>query len=62
MGYFGPPISSDPGIWQGDIMSPLFLNIIVDSIFRELDRQISELSSIVGTSYADDVRIASFVS
>jgi hypothetical protein len=37
MGYFGPPISSDRGIWQGDIMSPLFLNIIVDSIFRKLD-------------------------
>jgi hypothetical protein len=40
-------------------MSPLFLNIIVDSIFRELDRQISEPSSIVGISYADDICIAS---
>jgi hypothetical protein len=52
-------ISSDRSIWQGDIMSPLFLNIIVDSIFRELDWQISEPSSIVGISYADDIRIAS---
>jgi hypothetical protein len=61
MGYFGPPISSDHGICGRETLCLLclFLNIIVDSIFRELDRQISEPSSIVGISYADDIRIAS---
>ena len=56
MGYFGSPIDSDCGIFQGDILSPLFLNIIVDCILRQWHPQIDQ----VGTFYADDGRIAGF--
>ena len=56
MGYHGLPISSERGIWQGDILSPLFLNIIVDCILRQWHRQIGR--DTVGKFYADDGRIA----
>ena len=58
MGYFGPPIDSDKGIWQGDVLSPLFLNIIVDCILREWDSRLSK--QIIGIFYADDGRLADF--
>ena len=56
MGYFGCPIESDRGIWQGDILSPLFLNILVDCILRLWHRQVG--SALVSKFYADDGRIA----
>jgi hypothetical protein len=58
MGYFGPPIYSDRGIWQGDILSPLFLNIIVDCVLRQWYSRISPEQ--VGVFYADDGRIAGY--
>jgi hypothetical protein len=58
MGYYGDPIDSDCGIWQGDILSPLYLLIIVDCILRQWHRQTGDRS--VGKFYADDGRIAGF--
>ena len=58
MGYYGDPIKSDRGIWQGDILSPLFLNVIVDCILHLWHRQIR--FDPVGIFYANDGRIAGF--
>jgi hypothetical protein len=58
MGYYGTPISSDCGIWQGDILSPLLLNIIVDCILRQDLAQL--LRDLIEIFYADDGRLAGF--
>jgi len=59
MGYHGCPISSERGIWQGDILSPMFLNILVDCILRQWHYQVG--SDLVSKFYADDGRVAGFV-
>ena len=56
MGYYSCPIHSARGIWQGDILSPLFLNIIVDCVLRQWHCQVQP--SVVSRFYADDGRIA----
>ena len=58
MGYHGVPISLEHEIWQGDILSPLFLNIIVDCILHQWHHQTGP--DTVGKFYADDGRIAGF--
>jgi hypothetical protein len=56
MGYYGPLINSRCGIWQGSILSPLFLNILVDAVLRLWHRKID--TNVIGTFYADDGRLA----
>ena len=56
MGYHGLPIKSERGIWQGSVLSPLYLNIGVDCILRQWHRRIQRTT--VGKFYADDGRVA----
>ena len=58
MGYHGTSMNSKHGIWQGDILSPLFFNIIVDCILRQWHRQVG--NDQVGKFYAGDGRLAGF--
>lgn len=58
MGYYGSPFGSDRGIWQGCILSPLFLNIILDCILRRWDHLVG--GDQIAVFYADDGRIAGF--
>ena len=58
MGYFSSPISSEQGIWQGSVLAPLFLNILVDCVLRQWHYQVG--NNLVGKFYADDGWIAGF--
>ena len=60
-GYYGCPIRSDRGLWQGDILSPDFFDIVLDAVFRQWHQIVDDPSSgfiATGKSYADDIRLA----
>jgi hypothetical protein len=56
MHYYGPPIPSRRGIWQGSILSPLFLNILIDCALRWWYYHLH--TKVVGVFYADDGQVA----
>ena len=61
-GYYGKPIHSECGTYQGDVLSPLLFDIILDCILREWHRQMRELArkqiDMDLLFYADDGRLS----
>ena len=58
MGCCSSPICSERGIWQGSIVAPLLLNILVDCMLRQWHHQTG--NNLVGKFHADDGRVAGF--
>jgi hypothetical protein len=56
-GYFGRPFPAWRGIRQGDVISPLIFNIVVDAIVREWYIRMGT-NSTTTRFYADDGRLA----
>jgi Reverse transcriptase (RNA-dependent DNA polymerase)/Endonuclease/Exonuclease/phosphatase family len=57
-GVFGPRVPVEAGVRQGDVISPLLFNLVVDSILRALQREQPELFARTQIIfYADDGRI-----
>jgi Reverse transcriptase (RNA-dependent DNA polymerase) len=57
-GVFGPRVEVHAGVRQGDVISPLLFNLVVDSILRNVDIQLPHLSmSVKKIFYADNGRI-----
>ena len=52
--YFGSTISAKRGVRQGDVLSPIIFNIVVDCVLREWCHHCDSL----GIFYADDGRLA----
>jgi retron-type reverse transcriptase len=52
-GFFGQPIKTDRGVTQGDPLSPLRFNIIVDAVVRQAKRLQGNIDSTI-IFYADD--------
>jgi Reverse transcriptase (RNA-dependent DNA polymerase) len=57
-GFYGPSIKSDRGVTQGDPLSPILFNLIIDAIIRETKRVTTHLDGFI-IFYADDGLIAS---
>ena len=56
-GFYGAPISSDRGVTQGDPLSPIIFNVVVDAVVREL-RATAALGTLSTLFYADDGWVA----
>jgi hypothetical protein len=52
-GYFGKAFKASRGVRQGDIISPMIFNIVLDAVIREWEVQMGE-NSISTQFYADD--------
>jgi Reverse transcriptase (RNA-dependent DNA polymerase) len=56
---YGPRVPVKAGVRQGDVISPLLFNIVVDAILRWTDKEKPELlERVQKIFYADDGRIA----
>ena len=58
-GYFGKPLKAERGVRQGDIISPIIFNIVVDCVLREWYQMLGD-TDLTATFYADDGRIAGY--
>jgi exonuclease III len=57
-GVYGPRVTVRAGVRQGDVISPLLFNLMVDAILRYTDREKPDLLARVQTIfYADDGRL-----
>ena len=61
--YYAEPFSASRGVRQGDILSPMIFNIVVDAVIRESEFQFCEgdasrLESVEELFYADDGALA----
>ena len=60
--YFGEFFKPGRGVTQGDIISPILFNILIDSVVRKVERQIDENEFInlrtFSIFYADDGAIS----
>jgi Reverse transcriptase (RNA-dependent DNA polymerase) len=57
-GYFGKPIRSERGVTQGDPLSPIIFNVVVDAVVRHI-RASFPPGTLWGLFYADDGWLAS---
>jgi Reverse transcriptase (RNA-dependent DNA polymerase) len=57
-GFYGPAIKSDRGVTQGDPLSPILFNIIINAVVRATKQQTLHLDGNI-IFYADDGLIAS---
>ena len=59
-GYHGRAFQATRGVTQGDILSPMVFNIVVDCIIKAWKMEHPEVASVVDTIfYADDGELAS---
>jgi exonuclease III len=57
-GYYGPQVPVCAGVRQGDVISPLLFNVVVDAILRRTDREKPDLvGRVQKIFYADDGRL-----
>jgi exonuclease III len=57
-GFYGPQVPVNAGVRQGDVISPLLFNVVVDAILRRADREMPEmLERVQKVFYADDGRL-----
>jgi retron-type reverse transcriptase len=53
-GFYGKPIKSNRVVTQGDPLSPILFNIVVDAVVREARRRHHTLNDLNTIFYADD--------
>ena len=58
-GFYGKPIKSDRGVTQGDPLSPIVFNVVVDAVVREF-RSRPNFGTLSTLFYADDGWVAGF--
>jgi hypothetical protein len=66
-GYFGTPFTASRGVRQGDVVSPIIFNVVVDAVVREWERYSLEADmdnnqmepTVTAKFYADDGLLAS---
>jgi hypothetical protein len=64
-GFFGTPFTASRGVRQGDVVSPIIFNIVVDAIVREWEKHSLALDNkqmeptVTAKFYADDGLLAS---
>lgn len=59
-GFYGNPFRAERGVTQGDIISPMLFNIVVDFVVREWYHQMRQAfptADLSATFYADDGRL-----
>jgi Reverse transcriptase (RNA-dependent DNA polymerase) len=57
--YFGEPLKAERGVWQGNIISPIIFDIVVDCVLREWYCILGE-TDLRAIFYADDGRLAGY--
>jgi exonuclease III len=57
-GYYGRPIKSERGVTQGDPLSPIVFNVVVDAVVRHIRASVPP-GTLWGLFYADDGWLAS---
>ena len=58
-GCFGTPFQAERGVRQGDIISPIIFNIVIDCVLREWHRLLGP-TTLSTLFYADDGRLAGY--
>jgi Reverse transcriptase (RNA-dependent DNA polymerase) len=58
-GYFGMPLIAERGVRQGDIISPIIFNIVVDCVLREWYRILGD-TDLTAIFYADNGCLAGY--
>jgi hypothetical protein len=60
-GFYGQLIHAERGVRQGDVLSPIIFNIVMDCVLREwFDKIGKESSDLISIFYADDGRLAGY--
>ena len=59
-GFYGESFHAEHGIRQGDVLSPIIFNIVIDCVLREWYHQMGEDVDLISIFYADDGRLAGF--
>lgn len=59
-GFYGTPFHAERGVRQGDVLSPMIFNIVIDCVLREWYYRMGESTDLISIFYADDGRLAGF--
>ena len=59
-GFYGESFHAERGVRQGDVLSPIIFNIVIDCVLREWYHQMGKDVDLISIFYADDGRLAGF--